>query len=99
MIQSKLLWECQDLRNAGLGIWVIGCFIPILSDDFIDPPSFFQKLLEVKGLSYLALTAVSGAPDVEGAWRQGGVSLGVVSRHNSCSVSLPVWLCGPNVKH
>jgi hypothetical protein len=60
-----------------------GCFIPILSDDYTDPPSFFHKLLEVRVLPSPALTAVSGAPDVEGAWGQGGVSLGVMSRHSS----------------
>lgn len=46
------------------------------SDDYVGLPSFFQQLLEVRGLSSVALTALSGAPDAEGVWGQGGVSLG-----------------------
>lgn len=54
-----------------------GCFRPVLSDGYLqhsalDPPSFLQKLLAVRGLSVLTLTAVSGAPDVEGAWGEAG---------------------------
>lgn len=54
-----------------------GCFKPVLSDGYLqrsalDPPSFLQKLLGVRGLSVLTLTAVSGAPDVEGAWGEVG---------------------------